>query len=230
MSRPEISVHRIGREAQPLVIIDHFAPDPDALRAAAIAARFGPAEHHYPGIRAALPAEYMPEQQPTIAEIVGDVFGQSGTLQVIDASFSMVTSEPASLTVNQRLPHCDAFAVERIALIHYLSPEGGDGTGFFRHRSTGFETIDQARAAIYFDQLGAEIRYRGEPPLAYVAGDTPQFERTMLAEARYNRALIYRSYLLHSGAISPGALLSPDPAVGRLTVTAFLSVGAGETR
>jgi hypothetical protein len=38
MSRPEIAVRRLGREDQRLVIIDHFAPDPDALRAAATAA------------------------------------------------------------------------------------------------------------------------------------------------------------------------------------------------
>ncbi|MES2453376.1 MAG: DUF6445 family protein [Pseudomonadota bacterium] len=230
MSKPDITVHHLGREKQPLVVIDNFAPNPDALRAAALAARFSPAEQYYPGIRAPLPTGYIPEQQPVIATIAADVFGQTGLAQVIDASFSMVTSEPAALSVAQRLPHCDAFAVERIALLHYLSPEGGDGTAFFRHRSTGFETVDQARAPIYFDQLGAEIRYGGEPPLAYVAGDTPLFERTMLVEARYNRALIYRSYLLHSGAISPGALLAPDPASGRLTVTAFLSVAQEETR
>jgi hypothetical protein len=224
MGQPDITILRIGREKQPLVVIDDFAPDPDALRAAAIDAAFAPALHHYPGIRAPLPAGYMPGQKPVIAEALAEAFGQPGQIACIDASFSMVTTEPAALSVNQRLPHCDAFAVERIALIHYLSPEGGDGTGFFRHRSTGFETVDQSRAPIYFDQLGAEIRFGGEPPLAYVAGDTPLFERTLLAEARYNRALLYRSYVLHSGAISLGATLSPDPAEGRLTITAFLSV------
>ncbi|MDB5707797.1 MAG: hypothetical protein JWN66_4913 [Sphingomonas bacterium] len=164
MSRPDIIVHHLGREKQPLVVIDNFAPDPDALRAAAIAARFGPALHYYPGIRAPLPADYIPEQQPVIAAVLAEVFGQPGPIQFIDASFSMVTAEPMALSVNQRLPHCDAFAVERIALIHYLSPEGGDGTAFFRHRSTGFETVDEARKPIYFDQLGAEIRYGGPPP------------------------------------------------------------------
>ncbi|MFA6118076.1 MAG: DUF6445 family protein [Sphingomonas sp.] len=217
-----ITVHRIGREAQPLVIIDNFAPYPDVLRAAAIAAEFGPALHHYPGIRAPLPTSYMPTQQPVIAEVLTDVFGQPGPIDLIDASYSMVTSDPAALSIHQRLPHCDAFAVERIALIHYLSE--GDGTAFFRHRSTGFETVDQSRAPIYLGQLDAELRYGSEPPRAYVAGDTPLFERTLLAEARFNRALIYRSYVLHSGAITPDAKLSPDPATGRLTVTAFLSV------
>lgn len=224
MGQPNITVLRIGHEKQPLVVIDDFASDPDALRAAAIGAAFTPALHHYPGIRAPLPAGYMPGQQAIIAAALAEAFGQPGQIECIDASFSMVTTEPAALSLNQRLPHCDAFAVERIALIHYLSPEGGDGTGFFRHRSTGFETVGQSRAPIYVDQLGAEIRYGGEPPLAYVAGDTPLFERTLLAEARYNRALLYRSYVLHSGAISPGAALSPDPAKGRLTITAFLSV------
>ena len=69
------------------------------------------------------------------------------------------------------------------------------------------------------------MRHGGLPPASYITGDTALFERTMTAEARYNRALLYPSYLLHSGAIAPDATLSPDPAIGRLTVTAFLSVG-----
>ncbi|WP_260583889.1 DUF6445 family protein [Sphingopyxis sp. PET50] len=51
------------------------------------------------------------------------------------------------------------------------------------------------------------------------------FACTHIAEARYNRALLYPSALLHSGAIGADAPLSPDPRVGRLTVTAFLSIG-----
>lgn len=61
-------------------------------------------------------------------------------------------------------------------------------------------------------------------PANYIAGDTPYFERIALGQARYNRALLYPSFLLHSGAIAPDAVLSPDPALGRLTVTAFLFV------
>ncbi|MDB5673227.1 MAG: hypothetical protein JWM65_209, partial [Sphingomonas bacterium] len=46
---PTMTLHRIGNERQPVVVIDDFAADPDALRAAAIDAAFGPAIHHYPG-------------------------------------------------------------------------------------------------------------------------------------------------------------------------------------
>ncbi|MEE2917018.1 MAG: DUF6445 family protein, partial [Pseudomonadota bacterium] len=62
----------------------------------------------------------------------------------------------------------------------------------------------------------------GDPPPAYIADSTPLFERTALVAAQPNRAVIYRSSLLHSGAIAPGAALGDDPARGRLTVTAFL--------
>lgn len=224
MSGPGITVRTIGVEAQPLVVIDGFAPDPDVLRAAAIATRFGPAGQYYPGLRAPLPDDYFANQQPIVDAVLKDVFGHGGGAHVIDASFSIVTTPPRALSIKQRLPHCDAFGEERIALVHYLSPGGGDGTAFFRHRSTGFETIDETRAPAYFDRLGAEMRDGGACPTGYMVGDTALFERTALAEARYNRALVYRSYLLHSGAIARDAALSPDPATGRLTVTAFLVV------
>lgn len=227
MARTEIDLRAIGAEAQPLVVIDGFAPDPDALRAAAIATRFGPAGHHYPGLRAPLPPNYMDEAMPLIASALEAGFGHRGTVELIDASFSIVTTPPAALTVPQRLPHCDAFAAEWIALIHYLSPEGGDGTAFYRHRSTGFETIDSARAPPYFERLESELRDTGGPPKGYIADDTPLFARTALAEARYNRALLYRSFVLHSGAIARDAVLSPRPAAGRLTITAFLTISRG---
>ena len=220
----KVSIEQIGREREPLVVIDDFAADPDALRAFAIGAQFGPAAHYYPGIRAPLPGDYLPTQLRGIATVLSDAFGWPGPVDVIDASYSIVTTPPADLAVGQRLPHCDAHARGRIALIHYLSDDS-DGTAFFRHRSTGFETVDERRAGVYTDQLAAELRHGGPPPAAYIAGDTPLFERTIVAEARYNRALVYRSCLLHSGAIAPDAPLSPDPATGRLTITGFLSIG-----
>jgi hypothetical protein len=225
MSGPRITVHAVGHEREPLVVIDDFAADPAALRDAAMAGSFGPAAHHYPGIRADLPPDYLSSQMPIIGDVLRDLIGQPGPIDVIDASYSIVTTPPADLSVAQRLPHCDAFDRRRIALLHYLSPEGGDGTAFYRHRSTGFETVDRARASIYADQLDAELRHGGPPPPAYLNGDSALFERTFGVVARYNRALLYRSYVLHSGAIAPGAALSPDPATGRLTITGFLSVG-----
>jgi len=225
MPAPTCTVRPIGTEGQPLVTVDNFAPDPDALRSAAIGSRFGAAVRGYPGIRAPLPPEYLLTQRPAIAAAVAEAFGADGGIELIDASFSIVTRSPAALTIGQRLPHCDSFEPERIAMIHYLSPDRSDGTAFFRHRATGFETIDQARAPGYREHLDAELRAAGRPA-GYIAGDTQLFERIAVANARYNRALLYRSFVLHSGAIAPGASLSADPATGRLTITAFFTIGA----
>ena len=214
----------VGREREPLVTIDGFATDPDALRATAIATLFEAAAEHYPGVRAPLPPDSLARQPPLIARAVSRAFGRCRRIHVIDASFSIVTRPPAALHVCQRLPHVDAYGRERLALVHYLSPADRDGTASFRHRSTGFETIDDARAPAYAARLEEELREGGEPGAGYIAGDTALFERTEIVPAKYNRALLYRSCLLHSGAISPGASLAADPARGRLTVTGFFAV------
>jgi hypothetical protein len=223
--QPRFIVERIGRDREPIVVIDHFAADPAALRQTAMGAMFVAADHHYPGIRAPLPESYLPDQRAIMASALGAVFAHRDALSVIDASYSIVTTPPDRLSVRQRLPHCDAFTADRIALVHYLAPAGTDGTAFFRHRSTGFETIDEQRAPIFFDQLDAEIRHHGPPPPTYINGDTALFDTVKRVEARYNRAILYRSRLLHSGAIAADATLSSDPESGRLTITAFLSVG-----
>ena len=222
MIRPEIVARRIGAEGQPIAIVDGFHPDPDALRAAAATASFEPGRHHYPGVRAALPADYFARVRPALVPVLRQVFGHDAGLELLDASFSIVTTPPADLAVAQRLPHVDAVQPGRIALVHYLALEGGDGTAFFRHRATRLEAIDAARSPGYLARLSAELSANPPPPV-YPFGDTALFERTAHVEARYNRAVIYRSALLHSGAIASDAPLDADPGIGRLTVTAFLS-------
>ena len=220
-----VRTESIGAEAQPLVVLDDFAADPDALRRFAIDAAFEPARNHYPGVRAALPAAYLAAQLPVIAAAAAEAFGRSGPVEVIDASFSIVSTPADALTVPQRLPHVDAFGADRIALVHYLAPDNGDGTAFFRHRATGFETVTEERRDIFFRHLDTQLRHGGPPPAGYVSGDGVLFECVHTAAARYNRALLYRSWNLHSGAIGAATDLSPDPRSGRLTVTAFLSIG-----
>lgn len=217
---PDISARRIGGDRQPVVTIDGFHPDPDGVRRAALAATYDAGRHHYPGVRAPLPEDYFDAVRPALGLVLREVFG-AASIALIDASFSIVTTQPAALGVAQRIPHVDAVDADRIALVHYLSPEGGDGTAFYRHRATGFETIDAARGPGYGATLQRELAGYTPPP-AYIASDTPLFERIGGIEARFNRAVVYRSAMLHSGAIAPDATLSDDPARGRLTVTAFL--------
>lgn len=203
-----------------MIVPDDFVDDPGSLRRAAQDAEFGPAGDHYPGVRADLPTDYLTRQMPLIARAVGRHLGRLRRLHVVDARFAMVTTPPDQLSRRQRLPHVDAYGAERIAMIHYLS-DHPHGTAFYRHRSTGWETIGADRAARYDAALTDELERGGAPHAGYLTGDTSLFERIHLAEPRMNRALLYRSHCLHSGDIAPGAGLSADPAQGRLTVTGF---------
>lgn len=224
MIRPQIAARRIGQEAQPIATIDGFHPDPDSLRAAAARTAFEPGRNHYPGVRAPLPPDYFAAVRPALTAALAGVFDHTGPIALIDASFSIVTTSADRLSATQRLPHMDALDLRRVALVHYLDPAARDGTAFYRHRATGYETIDQRRSDIYLAALNAELREHGAPGPGYITGPTPLFEQTARVEARYNRAAIYRSTLLHSGSIAPDAILSADPTRGRLTVTAFLKL------
>ena len=218
-----VTVHRIGNEQEPVAAIENFAPDPTALRKAARTAVFAVAGEHYPGIRGELPPDYLAGVRPLLGAVFRDVFGVSEAVSVLDLRWSMVIAPPASLSVEQRLLHVDALEPGRLALVHFLGADKEDGTAFYRHRGTGYETIDQNRSTTYFAALNEDIRRHGPPPFAFPNGDTPIFERIARFEGRPNRALVYRGRLLHSGDIAPGRPLSADPLIGRLTVTGFFA-------
>ncbi|MCU6454537.1 DUF6445 family protein [Sphingomonas sp. A2-49] len=222
MTRPDVRARRIGQEREPVVVIDHFALDPDALRAFAATRPFGPAGQHYPGIKAPLPPDYLRAQGRLIAAVARDAFGITGPISVLEARFSIVTLTPDALSLEQRLPHVDALEPGQLALIHYLVPAGTGGTAFYRHRSTGYETVDGPRSAPYFDALKRDLARQGAPE-GYIDGDTPLFERIAALDGVYNRALLYRGHMLHSGVIAADAAPSPDPVAGRLTVTGFFA-------
>lgn len=216
-----VSVVRQGREDQPVVVIDGFAPDPDRLVEDAGFLSFRRMGEHYPGIRAPVAAPVLRPLLAALAPLAADVFG-AGALDVVDAFYSLVTTPPAALAPIQRLPHFDEMAPTRLALLHYLSRDEGSGTAFFRHRETGFESVDAARFPAYRQQLDADLRRHGLPGAAYIAGDTPIFERIGRHAGRFNRAILYRSNTLHCADIPPDTRLDADPATGRLTINTFL--------
>lgn len=224
MASPALHVERIGREAEPVVVIDDFAPDPHGLRTIAARLRFAPDDLHYPGVKAAVTRAYFDGIHDRIADACAAAFGYTGGADLIGAFYQLVTRPPAALSLVQRIPHFDALEPGRIAMLHYLSAGDQGGTAFYRHRATGFETIDAARVETFLAACQRDVAAHGPPPPAYIDGDTPAFERTAVFTPRFNRVLIYRSSLLHSGVIPDHCTLSADPLNGRLTVASFLAV------
>lgn len=223
MQLPEakVRIERIGREGEPLVIIDNFTGQPERLRAMGAAAQYYPAGVDYPGRRAPADPSYLDIRRDLMMQIVGQVFGCARSIRCEVAAFSIVSVAPEDLSPRQRIPHHDHSDAGRIAIMHYLAgPESG-GTAFYRHCRTGFEAITPEREAAYAAALEEDEVEYGPPPAGYPS-ESERFEKIAEVEARADRLALYRGRQLHSGIIPDAGALSEDPRAGRLTVNMFL--------
>jgi hypothetical protein len=215
---------RIGAESSPVLVIDNFAADPQALvdHAAALAP-FPPAEQtFYPGLRAPVPMPFVQGAHAYLEASLRAAFGLGDQVVVSGGwDFSLVTRPPEALTLRQRIPHIDSTHSGNLALLLYLTPNDLGGTGFYRHRATGFETVTEDRFDRYEASLKAEVEAYGEPQ-GYICGDSPIFERIADYEPVFNRMLVYRSRNLHAASLPVGFVGDPDPRSGRLTLNLFL--------
>lgn len=215
-----VIVEEKGTEREPLVIIDWFAEHPQALIEQASGLQFTVTAPYYPGIRAELPHVASAAMTEALGPLCERVFGVAPVLE--SACYSLVTTPPAQLAPIQRLPHYDGTEPGRLAVILYLCAPRFGGTSFYRHRSTGFETVSSERFSAYRDALADDVRRHGLPPAGYISNDTPLFERIAAPMPAFNRALLYRGRNLHSGDIGLGHSFDPNPRTGRLTLTGFM--------
>lgn len=227
--RPSVQTVIVGREQQPVIVVDDVMCKPQSLvDYAAAEVKFRPLKqdvNYYPGVRAPVPQPYLATLFNAIKPLMRDTFGFAVDGHVkATCSFSMVTVPPEQLNLFQRLPHFDTVDPGQIAVLHYLCDPSHGGTAFYRHRDTGFESITQDRLTQYLERLKQDIDADGPPAAQYVRGDDTRFEQIHGFEARFDRLLIYRSQMLHSGSVSPSCNLSVDPRSGRLTANAFFYV------
>ena len=108
--------------------------------------------------------------------------------------------------------------------MHYLFQGDQGGTAIYRHRKTGFECIDESRTLAYYRSLESENNgpYLPKAVDGYIQGDTPLFEQIAAQPGVFNRLVVYRRHLLHSGMITQHTSLSANPRVGRLTISSFI--------
>ncbi len=174
----------------------------------------------YPGLNAPLPADALAPLIETLRPLLENTFGVPANAPLgCNGYFGLVTLKPEDLTPSQSIPHVDHVGARGLAAVAYLCGEDQGGTGFYRHRSTGFERLTTDNILTYTSVLDAEMR--AGPPSGYAVGDHPLFERIGAVAARYNRLVVYNCNLLHSGQVDP-ARLSADPAKGRLTLNLFI--------
>ncbi|RMB55024.1 hypothetical protein C8J44_0257 [Sphingomonas sp. PP-CE-3A-406] len=224
-----VSVQYIGNEREPVVVVDRALGNVDGLvDYAATRSTFAGAASvgiGYPGLLGPAPADYIDRMVRLVLPLIAEYFGVGAVMPVrARGNFSLVTTDPTALTPDQRVPHVDAVDRLQFATVHYLCGERHGGTGFFRHRDTGFETVDAARAAGYQSALDREMADPANLPTGYPGAiDDSLFARIHDVAARPDRLILYRAALLHSGLIATVDATAADPRRGRLTGNLFLT-------
>src|SRR5690606_12192128 len=137
--------------------------------------------------------------------------------------YSLVTMPPERLAFLQRVPHVDSVAANGLATVHYLFRGDWGGTAFYRHRATGFESVDESRQQAYFAELEQESRHEDATD-GYIRGDSPLFERIDAVEGVFNRLVVYRRNSLHSGDIDNARIPPADALAGRLSINSFIDI------
>lgn len=224
--KPEL--RRVGEKGTPVVVIDEFSGGVAEL--IDIAAALAPFPVHrgnyYPGLRRIITKgdtaadAYVERTLTDAAQFIAGAFDVDG-FDLLEASFSMVTTDPAELSPAQRAAHFDTTDPKHLAVLHYLNVAPGTGTAFYRQRSTGIERVTEANVASFVRVAQKEAAAQ---PLdsGYLLGSNAHFEQIETIEAVPDRLIIYPGSLLHSGIIPAGMNRSSDPRAGRLTANIFV--------
>ena len=223
--KPEL--RRVGNCQAPVVVIDDFSGDAEGLVAIAQAlAPYDDAGNYYPGLRRIITEAdeaanlYVERTCEAAAQFVAGAFDVDG-FDLVEASFSMVTADPAELRPAQRAPHFDSTDQKYFALLHYLRVPEGTGTAFYRQRSTRIERVTEVNVSTFVRTADGEAAMLPAGS-GYINDSNDFFEQIGAVKAVPDRLIIYQGSLLHSGIIPAGMNLSPDPRVGRLTANFFL--------
>lgn len=222
------SLQKLGRGDHPLVVIDDFSGG--VVDAVAIAEALGPlprqASNFYPGLRRIITPEdraaddYVERTMQAVAPFIAGAF-DCDAFTFLEASFSMITADPASLLPQQRAPHFDSTDPNYLAVLHYLNVAPGTGTAFYRQRSTGIEQVLDANVDQFVRVAKREAALLPAQS-GYIVGSDDNYEQIGAVPAVADRLIIYQGSVLHSGIVPPGMNRSSNPREGRLTANLFV--------
>jgi hypothetical protein len=222
---PRVEVLRIGRESRPVLVVDGLLTGAEDLVAfaadTAVLAPVKAAANFYPGVRAPPPPGYVQALVTALRPHLATTFGAPPDGRAhVTCALSMATLPADRASLAQRLPHIDTTHPAQLAILHYLCGPPHGGTAFYRHRATGFEAIDPARAPAYLAAVRREAAESIRGQDGYITASNPLYEQTAVVAPVFDRIVVYASNLLHAGVLADRPA-SVDPRVGRLTANTF---------
>ncbi|MDJ0642169.1 MAG: DUF6445 family protein [Erythrobacter sp.] len=203
------------------VTVNDFMEAPESAIQSAVLQKFAKITPQYPGLRAPLDPTVAEAWLTQLTPLLERGFGQAAEGWDIQVWYSVVAVPPDRLIPMQRLPHVDGTDPDLIAMMLYLHHTDHGGTAFFRHKTTGLESLTDETFPRYKAALESDVQKSGMPPARYVTDGAPHFERIHASDGAFNQAVFYRGNVLHSGIIDNDASLPLDPRSGRLTINAL---------
>jgi len=198
----------------PVVVVDNFVRDPQALVDYAIAqgGKFANApKNAFPGMELRMPEEFSARLNEFFIEYVKKPLGVRRSISMY-SRLSMITLQPHELAPNQRVCHRDHLpdyaqnSFSASVLYLFKNPAMG-GTSFYAPKSARAQSITEAHDA----------------PPGYMTQSNDDFELIGTVPAAWNRVIFYDGCIFHSGHVTAPELLSSNPAQGRLTINGFFT-------
>jgi tryptophan 7-halogenase len=221
-----VIVKALGESKTALIVADNFlAAGLGGLREHAKSILFAVDEHHYyPGLRSALPQDYLAKVLSAVAPMLQDIYAipKNLTLKVMQADYSLITQPQSLLTENQCVPHADTSHPYAFAILHYLSAGAHGGTGFFKHIPSGYEVVSEENSAAYYAAKEEYFVKNGRPHKSYMTSSNNHYQLYDAIPYQENKLLVYPGVLLHSVLVNAEQDISLDPETGRLTANIFV--------
>lgn len=220
-----IEVLHFGNENTPVICIDDFLVSLDFMKTYAVesAEFYKEPKSSYPGLRAALPQDFLDLISPLIAQPIRDIFHIPSKYEgfVARSDYSLVTSQPETLRPAQKIPHADSSRIGDFAILLYVNEGHFGGTSFYRHKSTGIELLIDHHEKKYWDSVNSYINEYANKDIGFINGSDEHYERIGSIPYKPNRLVVYPTVLLHSGDLTPAAIDS-NPHTGRLTINVMM--------
>ena len=206
-----VCVSYIGKEQTPVLVVDKFWQTSELLGDLVAAGMEGSC---YDALQKRVSAVFARQ----LALLLQQHLGVAAVRLVPDELRLAMASDSAG----EQLPLAQSGVGGRYQLISFMSRNQRDGVGFYRHRSTGFETIGQPQQARYSQALRVPRIARRHSSAGVDQGSNELFESTHYIPAWDNRAVIFPANVLHSTASSNQR--QPATATDDFTLMATLEV------